>query len=292
MGTKANLFIVGAMKAGTTSLSATLDAHPDIYLSPVKEPHFFVENLPLNLYEPSRFFSETNYFENEFPKPVHIAHLTTTAYYEKLFSLATTEKYLLDASTAYLHAPDAAAKIVGYNPDSKIIILTRNPLSRAFSHYKMDKGLGRTTQSFETIIEKEISAYRNGDLLWNSYLGMSFYKKPIAKFRQHFASVLVLDFDIFIGNKEQTLQELATFLEIDPIDGSDLTHKNKTRKLRFQKLFYILKKLGLKDYFSKLLSGSFRQKLFGMVSTESNDKMQLSPNTLEELNIIFRQESI
>jgi hypothetical protein len=288
---KANLFIVGAMKAGTTTLTGLLANHPEVYAPPVKEPNYFVEELPKNLYEPSRFFSEEQYFKKEFPKSVHIAHLSEAAHYEKLFSLATTEKYFLDASTVYLHAPNAAANIQAYNSGAKIIIITREPLARAFSHYKMDKGLGRTTQRFENIIQDEIATYNKGALPWNSYLGMSFYKEAINQYQQLFKSVLILDFDIFIENKEHTLQDLASFLELDLVHKIEVMHKNKTRKLRFQKLFYLLKKLGLKDYFSKILPQSTRQKLFGMMSSESIEIMQLSSETREKLDKIFRHES-
>ncbi|MBZ0326149.1 MAG: sulfotransferase, partial [Altibacter sp.] len=44
---KANLFIVGAMRAGTTSFVELLSKHPQIYVSPIKEPNYFVDRLPL-----------------------------------------------------------------------------------------------------------------------------------------------------------------------------------------------------------------------------------------------------
>ena len=150
---KANLFIVGAMKAGTTSFMEALAQHPDIYVSPVKEPHYFVNELPKLLYEPSRFFNLEAYFKNDFPKPLHIANLKNKEHYEQLFSLSNQEKYLAEGSTMYLHAPESAQKIQQYNPEAKIIILTREPVSRAYSHYKMLTGLSRETRSFQEVVE-------------------------------------------------------------------------------------------------------------------------------------------
>ncbi|RLA93238.1 MAG: hypothetical protein DRG83_21265, partial [Deltaproteobacteria bacterium] len=50
---KPNLFVVGAMKAGTTSLYYLLKQHPQIYMSPVKEPHFFSKDILLSSYDPT-----------------------------------------------------------------------------------------------------------------------------------------------------------------------------------------------------------------------------------------------
>ena len=64
---KANLFIVGAMKAGTTSFNELLTNHPEIYFSPIKEPNYFINDQPKSIYEPSRFFNIDSYFKNQFP---------------------------------------------------------------------------------------------------------------------------------------------------------------------------------------------------------------------------------
>ncbi len=79
-----NLFVVGAAKAGTTSLYRELARHPAIYMSPMKEPHFFSQIQPA----PAR--------EDFFP------HLSDEDEYLALFKGATTEELLGEASTSYL----------------------------------------------------------------------------------------------------------------------------------------------------------------------------------------------
>ena len=98
--TKTNLFVVGAMKAGTTSFIDLLSQHPEIYAPPVKEPHYFVDQLPLSLYDPGRFFNLNDYLEKEFPKPLHITKIETSGQYKKIYAHCGTETYQLDASTA------------------------------------------------------------------------------------------------------------------------------------------------------------------------------------------------
>ncbi len=288
---KANLFVVGAMKAGTTSFMDLLASHQDIYTSPIKEPHYFINSLPKNLYEPSRFFSNDSYFEKDFPKSHHITKIKKEAQYQKLFSLAKNEKYLAEGSTAYLSANESATLIYDYNPKAKIIIIKRDPLQRAFSQYNMDLGLGRVKRSFNEILDEEIKLYTHGKLHWNSYLAMSFYKEPIQRFKSLFNEVLIIEFEELIKNKSIILEKVSNFLEISTFENVVLIQKNKTRALRFQKVFYFLKKIGLKDYFSLFFSSKFKQKVFKRLSKDKIESLILSDKTRKEVEQIFKEES-
>ncbi|NND64069.1 MAG: sulfotransferase [Flavobacteriaceae bacterium] len=291
MEKKANLFLVGAMKAGTTSFVDVLSQHSQIYVPPIKEPHYFVDEMPIELYEPSRFFDLEKYFDKEFPKSLHISHLKTQAQYEKLYSLSGDEEYRLDASTAYLHAPGVANRIFKYNPDATIIILTRDPMARAFSHYKMDIGKGRVNQSFEDLIRAELIQNDANNLSWHSYLGMSKYSNAIENFREYFEKVLVISFEELKANPKRILGELSGHLQITGFQFDELEHKNVARKPKFQGLFYLLKKLGLKDYFSRIFSHTFKQWLFRATSTEEGFEIQLTKETLEKVNQFFEVHS-
>ena len=289
---RANLFIVGAMKAGTTSFVEMLQQHPEVYISPIKEPHYFINSLPKSLYEPSRFFELDSYFEKDFPKQHHIAKIEKDEHYQKLFSLAGDEqKYRAEASTAYLHAPESASLIHEYNPEAKIIIITRDPLQRAFSHYKMDLGLGRTSKTFDELITREIEMYNNGSLFLFGYLGMSFYNDAIKRYHELFQNVLVIKFEDLIKEKEQVLERVSNFLEIDDFINLEVSKVNVSKKLRFQKLFFVLKQLGLKDYFSKVFNQSFRQWLFNLFSSDKKQPLDLRPETKEAILQIFTKKS-
>lgn len=285
---KANLFIVGAMKAGTTSFIEMLSQHPEIYVSPVKEPHYFLESLPKNIYEPSRFFNLDTYFEKDFPEPLHIATVSKEVHYKKLFSLAKEEhKYLAEASTGYLHDPKCAQNIFDYNPEAKIIILLRDPLKRAFSHYKMNLGLGRTTQTFQKAIDEELRDYENGTLSNWSYLGMSLYAKNVKRYRDIFGSkVLLMNIAAFNSQKEVEINKLNSFLKIAP-HQIDLQKNNASKSLRFQKFFFVLKQSGIKDLFSFILPKKFRHKVFEVVSKKESLSLELESNTQKRIEEIF-----
>jgi len=290
---KANLFIVGAMKAGTTSFMELLSKHPNIYTSPIKEPHFFIHDLPSSFYESSRFFSLEKYFKNEFPTPLHITKVATQAQYDTLFSLAKkNQTYCCEGSTCYLQAPESAQLIYNYNPNAKIIIIQRDVLNRAFSHYSMDVALSRELRDFNTIISSELAQYHKQQLPWYSYLGMGLYKDSVARYRRFFSeNVLVLHFESLIKNQQEALNMVFNFLEISPLESISLSHKNEGKSLKFKKLFYVLKKIGLKDYFSKIFGYHIKQKIFDMVSKKRHTKIELTKEVEQQLEKMLKNEN-
>ena len=284
---KANLFIVGAMKAGTTSFAHVLSQHPEIFFSPIKEPHFFVDPLPKQFMETSRFFSLEDYFKNKYPAPLHRAQIMDAVQYQHLFLNANTEKYLAEASTSYLHAPEAAKRIFNYNPKAKIIILTREPLQRAFSHYTMNLGLGRERKSFAAVMSRELELYKQGTLPWYSYLNMSCYQKPIRIYRETFSEVLILSFEDLTQNTAAELEKVARFLAISKFPDFSFPHLNEGRSFKSQKVFYLLKKLGLKDFFSRYINPKTKKQILHRVSSKTISPLDLPEMLRNELEEVF-----
>jgi hypothetical protein len=280
------------MKAGTTSFVDLLSLQDSIYVPPIKEPHYFVNELPTSIYKPSRFFDLNAYFEKDFPKPLHIAKLTDLEHYQKIYSFAkSTHKYLIDASTCYLNSPESAKQIFDYNREAKIIILIRDPLKRAISHYQMDVGLGRTLKSFENEIKDNIEDYKNDRLSTWSYLNMSFYNQQVENYRKYFGEqVLILQFENLIKNDQQEFNNLNQFLELSN-ELTKLPVKNKTRKLYFPAVNNLLIKIGFKDVFSKLVPSEIKQMLFKLITTQQNNETPISEETLIILKRIFQKKA-
>ena len=289
---KANLFIVGAMKAGTTSFCDTISDHPDIFFSPIKEPNFFVSTLPSHIFKESPYFSIDQYFQKEYPAQLHIAHLRSEKYYSKLFELANGEKYLAEGSTAYFHAPESASLIHEYNPDAKIIILLRDGIKRAFSHYKMDIGLGKTINSFDEVLQKDINERQQGiESNWD-YVGMSLYDQNIKRFKKYFGNnVLVLNFDDLISNQENQFNKLFEFLNIANV-LLRLKKTNESANIRFKKGLYFLKQSGLKDMLSNILPQKFRHRIFKSLKKKEQLQMSLSPELHDQIEKLFKEDQI
>ena len=111
MPSKPNLFIIGSMKSGTTSLHNYLNAHPEIAMSEEKEPGYFVEELSLHKGE---------------------------QWYLNLFEDANQYRYRGESSTHYTKLPTykgVVDRIFRFNPDAKLIYIMRDPFERLISHY-------------------------------------------------------------------------------------------------------------------------------------------------------------
>lgn len=115
-----NFLIIGAGRTGTSSLTMYLGQHPEIFLSPVKEPRFFV-------------FVGRDPASIDHPFPEDL--ITDRRRYEALFEGVTTERAIGEASTEYLTRPGTWSRIRSWIPDVRIIVGLRNPVDRLFSYF-------------------------------------------------------------------------------------------------------------------------------------------------------------
>ena len=118
-----NFIIFGAIKSGTGALYQYLSHHPDIFMSPLKEPRYFAR-------------VETT---NDLPSKNRKKHIgvSTLDEYSNLFSRVKHEKAIGEASSNYIYSKHAAEKIKNTIPDVKLIVSLRNPVDRAWAHYQM-----------------------------------------------------------------------------------------------------------------------------------------------------------
>jgi hypothetical protein len=107
---KPTFFIVGAPKCGTTAMAQYLAEHPNVYISPIKEPHYFAEDLP----------------------KYRVA--STLAEYEALFSDASAQHlHAGEGSVFYLVSEVAIRKIMIFDPSARLIVMLRNPVEMVHS---------------------------------------------------------------------------------------------------------------------------------------------------------------
>lgn len=109
---KANFFIVGAPKCGTTAMSEYLRTHPQIFMSTPKEPSYFASDLP------------------------GLRYVDDLAEYERLFSRATADQCIIgEASPSYLFSAVAIENIAAYNPQARLLVMLRNPVEMLPSYH-------------------------------------------------------------------------------------------------------------------------------------------------------------
>jgi hypothetical protein len=158
-----NFFIVGAPKAGTTSLYAYLDQHISVYMSPLKEPNYFASELRVeNFVEEARprinceIDALQDYLRGDMSEKRFGGLVSTWDDYLKLYRKVSDETAIGEATPCYLWSETAARNIAARIPHAKIIISLRNPVDRAFSQYLHMVTVGSTRRSFREQIEANL----------------------------------------------------------------------------------------------------------------------------------------
>ena len=151
--TMPNFFIVGAQKAGTTSLYHYLNQHPQVYMSPIKEPFFFDHELN----------PKGEVVRREFEGHRQPPRFTNIEEYSTLFEGARGEKAIGEATPLYIYAPGTAERIESYVPGAKSIALLRNPADRAYSAFLYAVRMGvEPRKRFAQALREEPLRMRSG----------------------------------------------------------------------------------------------------------------------------------
>jgi hypothetical protein len=212
-----DFIIAGAMKCGTTSLHHILAAHPLIFI-PEPEIHFYdmddlIQHRDSFIYRKNRWYYPS--FSQDLNKSFN--------WYEFFFNDAKEKDFIGEDSPAYLGSEIAHRRIAEYAPETRIIVMLRDPVDRAYSQYCHLVLTGRLTCSFEYALQKGLG----------TIIDRSLYKKQIENFlmflpRNNFHFIL---FEKFIKNPDIVTREVLQFLDI-PIRDFDIskveTHRNKS----------------------------------------------------------------
>lgn len=197
-----DFFVVGHQKCGTTALYLMLKPHPQIYLSDVKEPRFFVPEL----LSPGGKLSKLDY-------------------YMSLFAGASREQRVGDASPQYIRSHTAARAIADLQPAARIVAILREPVSflRSF-HLQMVQSNIETQKDFRKALALE-DLRRGGrriprgcksrePLLYSDHVR---YVEQLRRFHTAFSreQVLVLIYEDFRRDNEATVRRVLSFLGVD-----------------------------------------------------------------------------
>jgi hypothetical protein len=166
-----NFFIIGAPRSGTTTLYETLKQHPQIFLSPVKEPMFFILEGDKTVYRGPKIPQGVREVES----------------YRSLFRNAGMKQAVGEASPCYLFSPQALRGIKNSVPDAKFIVILRNPVDRAYSHFLFHRMEGtEPIADFEAAMAAESERAEKGWFIFWNYRGMGFYGRQIERYFSHF----------------------------------------------------------------------------------------------------------
>lgn len=271
--------IVGAGKAGTTSLHLYLQQHPEVFMSPVKETNHFsdadmkFEHFNLD-YRQDVEIDIDKYLEGTMDKKVHIAHVRTWEQYQKLFRDVKDEKAIGEVSNSYLSLPSAAAAIKTKLPQAQIVMILRNPVERLYSQFLMNLRLGKIA---ERDLLKEIAHDENKQVKgWgvdHMYLENGNYYRQVKRYYDLFSAtqIHVILFDDFKKDAAAEMKKLFSFLGVDAGFQIDMSEKhNEAGMPRFGKLNYFLTQSGLYKLSKKIIPGNLKQKVKNIFYSKDN----------------------
>jgi hypothetical protein len=250
-----NFFIVGAPKAGSTSLYHYLGQHPDVYMSPVKEPNYFAEEIRLG--NVSAQWQDWAQRENDSLQRYLLGPMQERKFggivsnwtdYLKLFQKVNGEKAIGEASVCYLWSRTAARNIASTTPNAKIIMVLRNPVDRAFSQYKQAVASGLIRKSFREQVRESLSNKSNQFGLLNPFLEFGLYYEHVKRYAERFPAdnLRIYLYEEFKRAPTRILTDIFRFLTVDPQFSPDVTERHlQTSWPRFMWVSFTLKRYGI-----------------------------------------------
>lgn len=291
-----NFFIVGAQKAGTTSLYRYLQQHPQIYFSSKKEPHYFIWSdkdveflFPFGVIETKNYISRLDEYEN-------------------LFAKAGDARAIGEASTHYLVHPSVPEKINTAVPDAKVIAILRDPIERGYSAYKYNRMLGlEDIDSFQRALKEEPSRIaENWGYGWR-YGSYGQYYDHVKRYINEFGreNILIIIYDDFIEDPIQVCKNVFSFLDVDSSFIPNVTAKynvtiESDRNVRFLIHRFLQNESQIRKWIRfvarKILSDEMRFKLIESItygpSKNQPPTSKLTENERHELIQFFKDDIV
>jgi hypothetical protein len=220
-----NLFLIGAMKSGTTSLHSYLASHPEIFMCPEKEPEFFAK---------------------------HAIWSRGEDYYLGLFARAATEPVIGESSTVYSripHFPEVAERIAKFNPESRFIYIMRDPVERTISHYWFCVRFYEERRDMLTAIRKD-----------PQFTNVSNYAMQLTPYFARFGSdrVATLTFEELSTDPAGVVRRLFKWLGVDP----SFVPPNVGRRENVTPEVIALRKIGLINHIGRALKPMIPSRMF------------------------------
>jgi len=197
MGLLPDFLIIGAQRCGTTSLYEYLNSHPNVIPASQKEIHFFDYN----------FNKGISWYKSQFRS----GGITG------------------EASPYYIFHPHSSSRIAKFLPKVKLIILLRNPVDRAYSHYHHEVRIGKENLSFEEAIQEEktrlsgeLDKMINDESYFSfnhqhfTYLARGKYVIQLKSWFEKFSKeqIFILESEIFFKEPNKILKQVFEFLNL------------------------------------------------------------------------------
>ena len=191
-----DFMIIGAQKSGTSALNMYLRMHPDIGLPRNKELHFF---------------NNDSFFH--FPRWIIYAH------FHRFFpDIYNQQKLFGEATPDYMFDKKIIDRLHSYNSALKLIVILRDPVSRAHSHWNMERERGLESRSFEETVHEMLE--QTGSYHYFAYFTRGEYARHLTAVFSKFPrrQVLILFQEELLIDLSKTLRQVTDFLHIPEIN--------------------------------------------------------------------------
>ena len=219
-----DFLIIGAARSGTTSLYEYLSQHPSVIPGVGKEVYFFDK----------KFNKGINWYKSFFPTKLSKSRLESKQKRNCLTGEATPR---------YLHYPHTPKRVFDLIPNIKLIVLLRNPIDRAYSHYQMEVGSDNEELPFEEAIEQEekritddMKKMERNENFYSvyfyrkSYLTRGIYVNQLKRWFEYFPreQFLILKSEDFYSKTPKVYQQVLDFLGLSTFElNSFKAHRMK-----------------------------------------------------------------
>jgi hypothetical protein len=280
--TMPNFLLIGAMKAGTTAFYQHLDQHPQVYMSPFKEPNFFAfEGEKLDFRAPSDIEGLNRYAVTEIEE------------YRALFDGVSGEKAVGEASHWYMYKAEASERIKHHIPEARLIAVLRDPAERAYSeflHFVRD-GDEPITDFAEALRQEKARIRANWTM--GLYVDRGYYYTQLKRYFDRFDrdQIRIYLYEDLRDDPEFVMRETFRFLKVDDTFVPDTSIRPNVSGVPKNKALHVLLNGSrrAKAVFEPILpAGAIRYAKD--LRSRNLVKPQMPPETRRQLVATYREE--
>jgi hypothetical protein len=276
-----DFLIIGAPKAGTTTLHYALSQHPEVFMCPLKEAGFFwAYGQPIRLHGPGA-------------EKLRNRLVTQLNDYQKLFKDARGAQTVGESSVRYLVSPAAPKNIHHFIPAARLVVILRQPAERAFSAFAHNRRDGlEPCDDFAQAIAEDRQGKRD-DWEFCRYLDRGFYFTSLTRYLEYFdrSQIHISLLEDLIQDPQGLMCGLFGFIGVDEAFEPDLTHKHNASGVIHNPLLRTVwthsnrLRVAVRPY----LPAKMRHAAFEWVIRDL-DKMKMPADQRKELTEIYRPD--
>jgi hypothetical protein len=219
---KVDFVVAGTQKGGTSALDHYLRLHPEICMAKQKEVHFF-------------------------DSEAHFAGAPDYSIYHAFFACRSPQAVIGEVTPIYMYWYNAPRRMWEYNPSMRIILVLRNPIDRAFSHWNMQRDRHWDEADFMHAVNREAERCREALPFQHrrySYTDRGFYSEQIRRLWHYFPQqqTLILKNEALREDPDQALQMVADFLGVRPfgeVEKKAIHSRPYSRKMTEEERSYL-----------------------------------------------------